>query len=150
MEDEALRTKFKDNTHKEEGPVWQECEDEIMDDVMSLSNNDSIGRVEEWLTQQNAQSNNDVYEEPMERRNLGASDKPAKERLWRLAQRQADKDGKPGYLHNPVSRNHKIQHPRLLNDEELALNNVVTTVNNCDRKIGRREGNPKNQIKSGL
>ena len=50
VEDEALRTKFKDNTHKEEGPVWQECEDEIMDDVMSIGEDNSIGRVEDWLT----------------------------------------------------------------------------------------------------
>ena len=69
--------------------MWQECEDAIMDDAMSMSNN-SIGRVEEWLTQQN-----DNYAEPMERGNHGASDQTTKERLWRLAQRQANKDGRP-------------------------------------------------------
>ena len=121
VEDEALRTKFKDNTPKGEGPVWQECEDAIMDDAMSMSNNDSIGRVEEWLTQQHEQSNNDNYEEPMERGNHGASDQTAKERLWRLAQRQADKDG------NPASKIRPTCQVRPLNDEESALNSVVTT-----------------------
>ena len=79
---------------KGEGPAWREGEDAIMYEAMS-EGGESIGHVEKWLDQQNAELNSDNYAEPMDRGNHGASDRTAREQLWRLAQCQADKDGKP-------------------------------------------------------
>ena len=46
VEDEALRTKIRDEIPKAAGPAWRECEDAIMDEVMSEV--EVHGKVREW------------------------------------------------------------------------------------------------------
>ena len=49
VEDEALRTKIRDEIPKAVGPAWRECEDAIMDKVMSEDK--AHEKVREWLDQ---------------------------------------------------------------------------------------------------
>ena len=99
VDDEALRTKIRHEIPKTAGPAWQECEDAIMYEAMS--EDEGHEKVREWLDQQSENPPGGNHAEPMSRANHGASDKLAREQLWRLAQRRTDKDGKPRIPNQP-------------------------------------------------
>ena len=93
VEDEELRTKFRSDSPKGAAPAWRDCDDAIMD--KAISDEETDWRVREWLAQEDVESEHGTHAEPMTRANHGASDQPACDRLWRHAQHQADRYGKP-------------------------------------------------------
>ena len=48
IQDEALRTHFKDDSHIERAPKWLEVDDKIMEEPMSEEESD--WKVRDWLT----------------------------------------------------------------------------------------------------
>ena len=92
---------MRDNDHREKAPQWLEVEVELMEERMSEDEQD--GKVIEWLEQSIQPQNsvsvpNQVVEtdhgEPMLWANHGASNQPARERMWKHAQWQSNKDGR--------------------------------------------------------
>ena len=109
--DEALRTELRSDDRREKAPQWLDVEDEVM--VECMSEDEQERRVREWVDQtvhlqdsvsirgQEVETN---YGEPMKRANHGASDQPARERMWKQAQQQTNKDRWPRIpLHPNVS-----------------------------------------------
>ena len=100
--DEALRTEIKGDDRRVQAPEWREVEDKVMEEPMS--EDDREWRTREWVEQTiqphdsisiNEQEERRNYGEPMIRANHGASDQEACRKVWKHAQRLADKDGRP-------------------------------------------------------
>ena len=102
LQDEALRTELRGDDRRDEAPHWLSVEDEVMAEHMSEGEPEE--KVRDWL-EQTVQPQDSVsmcgqageadHGEPMLRANHGASDQPARQRLWKYAQQQSNKDGRP-------------------------------------------------------
>ena len=97
VQDKGRRTEFKKNSHAQEGPHWLPVEDTVMQDVEPRDQYQ--WKVPAWLAQnvqpQDSVSRHGDEEEPMIRANHGASDQNARKQLWKRAQIQSNRDGKP-------------------------------------------------------
>ena len=100
--DEALRMNIRTNNGEEPAPQWLEVEDEMI--VEKMSEDETDWRIRDWLSrsvqlQDTVLVHDQVVEEdldePMMHANHCASDKQARERMWRHAQWQSDRDGRP-------------------------------------------------------
>ena len=90
LQDDALRTKLRSDDRRAKAPQWIGVEDEVMEERMSEDEQDE--KVMEWLErsiqpQDSVSVRDQVVEtdhgEPMLHANHGASDQPARERMWK-------------------------------------------------------------------